>query len=81
MVHLRHPGAQGSEILHGLAAVIIIQVALERVLHSCQVHVWHCCSIGLLQRAADLLYKVPNLPVHQMFKCMGLDCCVLPMTC
>lgn len=43
MVHLRHPGAQGGEVLHGLAAAIIphvtlegtqlVQVALEGILH------------------------------------------------
>lgn len=64
MVHLRHPCAQGGEVLHGLAAVIIFQVALEGVLRGRQVHVRHCCSISLLQHAADLLYKVPNLQVH-----------------
>lgn len=71
MVHLRHPCAQGGEVLHGLAAVIIslvalegtllVQVTLEGILHCRQVHVWHCCSIRLLQRAADLFHKAPHL--------------------
>ena len=61
MVHLRHPCAQGDEVLHGLMAVIIIQVALEGIVHGRQIHVRHCCSISLLQHAADLLYEVPNL--------------------
>lgn len=65
MVHLGHPCAQGGEVLHGLAAVIIVQVALEGVLHGRQVHVRHRCSISLLQRTADLLHKVPNLRVQQ----------------
>lgn len=61
MVHLCHPSAHGDEVLHGLAAVVIIQVALEGILHCCQVHVGHCCSITLLQGAANLLDQVPNL--------------------
>lgn len=77
MVHLRHPCAQGGEVLHGLVAVIIslvalegslpVQVALEGILHRRQVHVWHCCSICLLQRTADLFHKVPNLCVMAQF--------------
>lgn len=80
MVHLGHPCAQGGEVLHGLAAVIIVQVTLEEVLHGRQVHVRHCCSISLLQSSADLLYKVPNLRVHHKLT-LHSDCDVLSIWC
>ena len=55
-VCLSHPCAQGSELLHCSLALILIQMALESILHGLQIHVWHGCCILLLQAAADVLH-------------------------
>ncbi len=63
-IHLSHACAHGGKVLHGLAALVISQVALEGILHRCQVRIRHGCTVLLLQCAANLLHQICNLHRH-----------------